>query len=394
MIAAYEVPVIPARQKSRYVHRQLTAGASRNGADQAQQRRCCSYCAAADCFLAFGFGDSRRIPFTATLLRFTYALRRFRLVLTRCCWPMRCSIDALRNRRNGQPGEHGNAETLIIGLRFPAECGYNNCCESPPMTFPITPKNLIGLSAVLLMLAVVFGVLNTQKLKSLRASAFNTVASVDNSERRHFAQERESKAREASLASKFSEMEGRTARAAAELAKVQADNAELQSKLQANEAQIAARQRPADETSARPSANPGAPTTIELQAQLEETRTQLAAAEREKMLLLNKIHGAQERSPQLEDEKKQRDTAAKRTGIHGTILAVNQAYNFVVLNLGGRQGVELNAEMLVIRNGAFIGKIRVSSVEPFTAIGDIITSSLARGVQVQPGDIVIYAGNS
>lgn len=97
MFAFYEVRVIPARQKSHYVHRQLT-----DGADQAQQRRCCSYCAAADCFLAFGFGDSRRVPFTATLLRFTYALRRFRLVLTRCCWPMRCSIDALRNRRNGQ----------------------------------------------------------------------------------------------------------------------------------------------------------------------------------------------------------------------------------------------------------------------------------------------------
>jgi cell shape-determining protein MreC len=74
------------------------------------------------------------------------------------------------------------------------------------------------------------------------------------------------------------------------------------------------------------------------------------------------------------------------------VLAVNQAYNFVVLNLGGRQGVEPNTEMLVLRGGSFIGKIRISSVEPATAIGDIITSSLARGVQVQPGDTVIYAG--
>jgi hypothetical protein len=131
MIAVYEVRIIPARQKSRCAHRQLT-----DGVDQAQQRRCCSYYAAADCFLAFGFGDSRRVPFTATLLRFTYALRRFRLVLTRCCWPMRCSIDALRNWRNGQPGEHGNAEILIIGLRFPAEPSYNNYSESSPHDVP------------------------------------------------------------------------------------------------------------------------------------------------------------------------------------------------------------------------------------------------------------------
>jgi cell shape-determining protein MreC len=225
------------------------------------------------------------------------------------------------------------------------------------MTFPITPKNLIGLSAVLLMLAVVFGVLNTQKLKSLRTSAFNAVTSVDNSE-----QERESKACEASLTDKFSEMEGKTAKTEAELARIQVDKANLQSKLQANEGQIAALHRQIDEASAKPSANPGAPSTIELQAQLE-------------------------------DEKKQRDAAAKKTGIRGTILAVNQAYNFVVLNLGGRQGVELNAEMIVMRDGTLIGKIRVSSVEPFTTIGDIIPRSLARGVQVQPGDTVIYAGN-
>lgn len=220
---------------------------------------------------------------------------------------------------------------------------------------------------------------------------FNAVTSVDNSERRHSARERELKAREASLAAKFSEMEGKTARAEAELAKIQAEKANLQSKLQANEDQIVALHRQIDEASAKPSANPGAPSTIELQAQLEETRSQLEAAEHEKMLLSGKIRGAH--SSQLEDEKKQRNAAAKKMGIRGTILAVNQAYNFVVLNLGGRQGVELNAEMIVMRDGTLIGKIRVSSVEPFTTIGDIIPRSLAPGVQVQPGDTVIYAGN-
>ena len=91
---------------------------------------------------------------------------------------------------------------------------------------------------------------------------------------------------------------------------------------------------------------------------------------------------------------KRREIVSQKTGVRGTVLAVNQAYNFVVLNLGSRNGVESNAEMLVVRGGTLIGKIRVSSVEPSTAIGDIITSSLARGVQVQPGDTVIYAGNS
>ncbi len=123
-------------------------------------------------------------------------------------------------------------------------------------------------------------------------------------------------------------------------------------------------------------------------------REQLDSAEHEKVLLSEELRSSQQRSSQLEEEKKRRAIAGGKVGVRGTVLAVNQAYNFVVLNLGGRHGVETNSEMLVLRDGVFIGKIRISSVEPATAIGDIITSSLARGVQVQPGDIVIYAGTN
>lgn len=265
------------------------------------------------------------------------------------------------------------------------------------MAFAITPKNLIGLSALFLMLAVVFGVLNSQKMTSLRKSATDAIAARNTAELRRAAQEKELKAQATNVtapAPKSSDSEGTTAAAEAEFVKIQAEKAALQSKLLANEAQIAALQRRIDEMTTPPSANPGAPSTIELQAQLDDTRTQLDAAEREKILLSEKIHVTRDRSSQLEEDKKRRETASAKAGVRGTVLAVNQAYNFVVLNLGGRQGVEPNVEMLVVRGGTLIGKIRVSSVEPSTAIGDIITGSLARGVQVQPGDIVIYAGNS
>ena len=130
-----------------------------------------------------------------------------------------------------------------------------------------------------------------------------------------------------------------------------------------------------------------------LQTQLEETRSQLDSAEREKQLLADRIQHAGALQPQPQAPARAGPHRA-RPAVRGTVLAVNQAYNFVVLNLGGRQGVKSNAEMLVLRGGTVIGKIRVSSVEPATAIGDIISNSLARGVQVQPGDIVIYAGSN
>src|SRR5205814_80516 len=124
------------------------------------------------------------------------------------------------------------------------------------------------------------------------------------------------------------------------------------------------------------------------QAQLDDARHQLDSAEKEKSFLSEKLQATQQRSAQPQEEKKRHEAGARKPGVRGNVLAVNQAYNFVVLNLGARQGVEPNSEMLVLREGTLIGKIRISSVEPATAIGDIITSSWARGVQVQPEVIV------
>ena len=265
------------------------------------------------------------------------------------------------------------------------------------VTFAPTAKTLVGISVLLVMLAVIFGVLSTVKVKVVRSNVADTVSARDNTERHRTAQEKDIKARETAVAAeeaKLAERERKAANAESQLAKAQNEKADLQAKLQANEAEITSLRTQIEEKQPS-SANPGAPSTVELQAQLDDARRQLDDAEREKVFVSEKLQSVQERSSRLEEEKKRRGTAVTgKVGVRGTVLAVNQAYNFVVLNLGGRQGVEPNSEMLVLRDGTFIGKIRISSVEPATAIGDIITSSLARGVQVQPGDIVIYAGTN
>ena len=257
-------------------------------------------------------------------------------------------------------------------------------------------KILIGISVVLLALSAVLGVLNTGKQKALRAEAVRSESARADSERVRIARETELKKKENAAVAKVAEDQAKVAGAEADLVKSQTDKQELEAKLRANEAEIAELKQKIEGAVAQ-SVMPNAPSAqgaAELQAALTDTKKQLEIAEREKSLLSDKINQAQERSALLETEKKRRVATTGNPGVRGTILAVNQAYNFVVLNLGGRQGLEANAEMLVLRGGALIGKIRVSSVEPATAIGDIITSSLGRGVQVQPGDIVIYAGKN
>ena len=267
---------------------------------------------------------------------------------------------------------------------------------SSPGTFHLTPKTLIGSSILLLSVAAVFDGLNVSKIKMLRATAVQAATAIENAEQNWIKKENELKARESVTAaqqSKIAERDGKGVASEEQVAQILNEKKQLETKLQDKDTAIAALQKEIEEKQPT-SPNPGAASTVELQAQLDDARQELDSAEREKNLLAEKMQAVRERASQLEEEKKRRAVAHSKVGIHGTILAVNQVYNFVVLNLGGRNGVEPYAEMLIVRDGTFIGKIRISSVEPTTAIGDIITSTLARGVQVQPGDIVIYASSN
>jgi hypothetical protein len=250
-----------------------------------------------------------------------------------------------------------------------------------------------------LSLSAVVALLNLQKTHGLLTEIEQSKSARQIAERQRVSREKQLKDREAAVASanaKFGDTQSKVANTEAELAKVQTEKNELQTKLRANEAEIAELRNRFDSAGAKNVPNsPSVTSTADLQAQLDDAKKQLDAAEREKILLSDKMKVTTEKSTQLETERKHRPPPGpSNPGIRGTVLAVNQAYNFVVLSLGARQGVEANSEMLILRGGSFIGKIRISSVEPSTAIGDIITSTLARGVQVQPGDTVVYAGNN
>jgi len=277
--------------------------------------------------------------------------------------------------------------------------------------FAVTSKSVTGLAIAFLVLAAFFGFLNSQKVKALRTNAANAQAARDAAELRRVQEELDGPGGGTTGAKEqgtVAEAENRRAKAEADLAQVQKEKADLQAKLDASQQEIASLQKRVNEAgkNANPSVSGSPPAesapTADLQSQIDDLRRQLESAEKEKAFLAEKIQDAQERTGQPKEGKKRRETAsvqretvtARRTGVRGTVLAYNQAYNFVVLNLGARNGVEINSEMLVLRDGTLIGKIRISSVEPATAIGDIMTNSLARGVQVQSGDTVIYAGTS
>jgi len=93
---------------------------------------------------------------------------------------------------------------------------------------------------------------------------------------------------------------------------------------------------------------------------------------------------------QLKARETERLTNQMRQGLSGQVLAVNRAWNFVVLNIGDKNGVVSNAEMLVKRGNSLIGRVKISSVEPSTSIADIDPGSVPQGLNIAPGDRVIF----
>ena len=53
----------------------------------------------------------------------------------------------------------------------------------------------------------------------------------------------------------------------------------------------------------------------------------------------------------------------------------------------------MGAQMIVKRGDQMVAKIKITSVEPSTAIADVVPGSLARGARVMPGDRVVYTGS-
>jgi len=56
----------------------------------------------------------------------------------------------------------------------------------------------------------------------------------------------------------------------------------------------------------------------------------------------------------------------------GKVVAVDPKYDFVVLNVGTRQGALTHGQMLVSRDGKLVAKIRIKEVEPDRCIANVV----------------------
>jgi uncharacterized protein (DUF3084 family) len=118
---------------------------------------------------------------------------------------------------------------------------------------------------------------------------------------------------------------------------------------------------------------------------LKFTQNELEAVQEENGVLQRTVNRL---STQLAELIGTNYVVALRADLKGKIIAVDPKWNFVVLNIGGDQGVLNDGEMLVSRDGKLVAKVIVRSVQKDRSIANIVPGwqlgDVIEGDQVTP----------
>ena len=253
-------------------------------------------------------------------------------------------------------------------------------------------KFLVILAILLTAISAGLGYLNQVKFAQVKQRAVDAETTVSQTKAQLTKAQGDLKTASQNLASTVTEKDQLTSRLSgvqtdlektkAQMAQLTNDRTSLEAQISQLTADLQAKAQELEQKTTPGAANPAEGGTDQ-QAQLAEQQT-----------LISKLQGDLDSTrfqlATLQKEKEDRMQQKMRNGLSGRVLAVNPAWNFVVLSLGDKNGVVNNAELLVKRGSQYIGKVRVTSVEPSTSIADIVANSVPQGTAISPGDNVIY----
>jgi len=123
-------------------------------------------------------------------------------------------------------------------------------------------------------------------------------------------------------------------------------------------------------------------------AESKETQEKLAVLESEKKLIEDTLLQKQEQIEEFEQLDRLREAQAAPLELSGKVVALNKAWNFVVLDVGKENQLVEGIDLTVYRGDNLIGKIRTVSVDEETAIADILPEWSKSEIQV--GDQVLF----
>lgn len=128
-----------------------------------------------------------------------------------------------------------------------------------------------------------------------------------------------------------------------------------------------------------------------LNVELTDRNDRIASLEIDIEARTQELRRATERIMRLEAQVAGRTADQGRwIGVPGTILEVDTRWQYVVIDLGEVDGLELFLRAIVHRGDELIGEIAVIRVENTVAIAEIKTETVPEGVNIQPGDQIFF----
>ena len=102
---------------------------------------------------------------------------------------------------------------------------------------------------------------------------------------------------------------------------------------------------------------------------LKSTQNELAAVQEENSVLQRTVNRLNVKLNELIGSNY---VVTLRADLKGKVVAVDPKWNFVVLNIGGDQGVLDDGEMLVSRDGKLVAKVIVRSIQKDRSIANVL----------------------
>ena len=258
-------------------------------------------------------------------------------------------------------------------------------------------KILIILSIVVSLASAGVGYVNRTTLLQTKETLASTQAELEKTKSELAAEKKklaDSEAKNVELTAQKEQLESQVAKLKAELATTQTNLTEANAKLTQKTAEIATLtadlKTKEDELAAEKLAREVATAASTAAPADDKNEKEIASLKLEKNKLTEDLESTIAALAEYKKKEIEANLKTARRNLMGRVLAVNLAWNFVVLSIGDKTGVLSNTELIVKRGSTEIGRVRITSVEPSTSIADIIPTSITRGLSIQPGDEVIY----
>lgn len=125
------------------------------------------------------------------------------------------------------------------------------------------------------------------------------------------------------------------------------------------------------------------------EADLKSTTQQRDAFDKENKMLSLKVNTLTSQNIKLREALYGTNVVVLPKGLAGKISAVDPKFQFVILDIGERQGAMPKGEMVVTREGKLIAKVRIAETATDHCVANVLKEWNQKGTEVMEGDLVL-----